>query len=172
MSTLRQSEVSLASLALAPANGHTPEQSAAAVAAANTRTVTGVLTSRPTSRDIKIDGFSMGLNGVELIQARACSPIRACLQSALSLHDVTCAFCFSSGVLLVCDCASRRHRCTAESCSKGGLALMQDCSIELTIGRRYGLLGSNGSGKSNFLQCLAAREACSPPCLSLYLHCN
>ena len=35
----------------------------------------------------------------------------------------------------------------------------QDCSIELTIGRRYGLLGSNGSGKSNFLQCLAAREA-------------
>ena len=65
---LRQSEVSLASLALAPANGHS-EQSAAAVAAANTRTVTGVLTSRPTSRDIKIDGFSMGLNGVELIQA-------------------------------------------------------------------------------------------------------
>lgn len=32
------------------------------------RTVTGVLTSRPTSKDIKIDGFSMGINGVELIQ--------------------------------------------------------------------------------------------------------
>jgi hypothetical protein len=32
------------------------------------RTVTGVLTSRPTSRDIKIDGFSMTLNGVNLIQ--------------------------------------------------------------------------------------------------------
>lgn len=46
---------------------------------------------------------------------------------------------------------------------------MQDCSIELTIGRRYGLLGSNGSGKSNFLQCLAAREACSPPCLCFVL---
>ena len=65
------------------------------------RAVTGVLTSRPTSRDIKIDGFSMGLNGVELIQ---------------------------------------------------------DCSIELTIGRRYGLIGTNGSGKTNFLQCLANRE--------------
>lgn len=65
------------------------------------RAVTGVLTSRPTSRDIKIDGFSMGLNGVELIQ---------------------------------------------------------DCSIELTIGRRYGLIGANGSGKTNFLQCLANRE--------------
>ncbi len=32
------------------------------------RAVTGVLTSRPTSRDIKIDGFSMSLNGIELIQ--------------------------------------------------------------------------------------------------------
>lgn len=69
------------------------------------RTVTGVLTSRPTSRDIKIDGFSMGLNGNELIQ---------------------------------------------------------DCSIELTIGRRYGLIGANGSGKTNFLQCLAAREVSTP----------
>ncbi|KAK9825404.1 hypothetical protein WJX81_001288 [Elliptochloris bilobata] len=103
------SEVSLASLAIAPINGHA--ESAAAMAAANTRTVTGVLTSRPTSRDIKIDGFSMGLNGVELIQ---------------------------------------------------------DCSIELTIGRRYGLLGSNGSGKSNFLQCLAAREVPIPEHMDLY----
>lgn len=63
--------------------------------------MTGVLASRPTSRDIKIAGFSMGLNGQELIQ---------------------------------------------------------DCTIELTIGRRYGLIGANGSGKTNFLQCLAARE--------------
>lgn len=67
-SVLRQSAVSLASLEIgASTNGHAD---AAAMAAAHTRTVTGVLTSRPTSRDIKIDGFSMGLNGVELIQAR------------------------------------------------------------------------------------------------------
>lgn len=39
-----------------------------------------------------------------------------------------------------------------------GAELIQDCTIELTIGRRYGLLGQNGSGKSNFLKCLAARE--------------
>ena len=39
-----------------------------------------------------------------------------------------------------------------------GAELIQDCSIELTIGRRYGLLGQNGCGKSNFLKCLAARE--------------
>ncbi|GAQ87542.1 abc transporter [Klebsormidium nitens] len=75
------------------------------------RTVTGVLSSRPTSRDIKIDGFSMGLNGQELIQ---------------------------------------------------------DCTIELTIGRRYGLIGANGSGKTNFLQCLAAREVPIPDHMDLY----
>ena len=50
------------------------------------RTVTGVLTSRPTSRDIKIDSFSLGLNGQQLVQdcsieltigrRRACCPRR------------------------------------------------------------------------------------------------
>ena len=59
------------------------------------RTVTGVLASRPTSRDIKIINFSMGMNGRELVQ---------------------------------------------------------DCTIEVTIGRRYGLLGQNGCGKTNFLE--------------------
>eukprot|EP00195_Chlamydomonas_chlamydogama_P005675 CAMPEP_0202901122 /NCGR_PEP_ID=MMETSP1392-20130828/13384_1 /ASSEMBLY_ACC=CAM_ASM_000868 /TAXON_ID=225041 /ORGANISM="Chlamydomonas chlamydogama, Strain SAG 11-48b" /LENGTH=610 /DNA_ID=CAMNT_0049587629 /DNA_START=273 /DNA_END=2105 /DNA_ORIENTATION=- len=75
------------------------------------RTVTGVLASRPTSRDIKIQSFSLGLNGVELIQ---------------------------------------------------------DCSIELTIGRRYGLIGQNGSGKSNFLKAIAAREVPIPSHMDIY----
>jgi ATP-binding cassette subfamily F protein 2 len=35
----------------------------------------------------------------------------------------------------------------------------KDCDIEITIGRRYGLLGQNGCGKTNFLECLANREA-------------
>ena len=75
------------------------------------RTVTGVRTSKPDARDIKIEHFSMNLNGVDLIQ---------------------------------------------------------DCSIELTIGRRYGLIGLNGSGKTNFLQCLAAREVDIPEHMDLY----
>ena len=39
-----------------------------------------------------------------------------------------------------------------------GAELISDCAIELTIGRRYGLIGQNGSGKTNFLKCLANRE--------------
>lgn len=42
-----------------------------------------------------------------------------------------------------------------------GHELIQDCSIELTVGRRYGLIGQNGSGKTNFLCCLANREVSS-----------
>ncbi|KAF6251500.1 flagellar associated protein [Scenedesmus sp. NREL 46B-D3] len=75
------------------------------------RTVTGVLASRPTARDIKIEAFSLGICGNELIQ---------------------------------------------------------DCSIELTIGRRYGLIGQNGCGKSLFLQALANREVPIPDHLDIY----
>eukprot|EP01116_Phalansterium_solitarium_P000001 TRINITY_DN0_c0_g1_i1.p1 TRINITY_DN0_c0_g1~~TRINITY_DN0_c0_g1_i1.p1 ORF type:complete len:590 (-),score=278.29 TRINITY_DN0_c0_g1_i1:433-2202(-) len=82
---------------------------------AASRSVTGVLSSRPTSRDIKIDGFSLGLGGAELIK---------------------------------------------------------DCSIELTIGRRYGLIGQNGCGKTNFLECLANREVPIPDHMDLYHLCT
>ncbi len=71
-----------------------------------------------------------------------------------------------------------------------GTELISDCSIELTIGRRYGLLGQNGvcpasslcchrswhvklavlagCGKTNFLQCLANREVPIPDHMDLY----
>eukprot|EP00218_Dolichomastix_sp_CCMP3274_P013147 CAMPEP_0170144196 /NCGR_PEP_ID=MMETSP0033_2-20121228/13349_1 /TAXON_ID=195969 /ORGANISM="Dolichomastix tenuilepis, Strain CCMP3274" /LENGTH=636 /DNA_ID=CAMNT_0010380681 /DNA_START=124 /DNA_END=2034 /DNA_ORIENTATION=- len=81
------------------------------LAASRARICTGVLVSRPTSRDIKIDNFSMGLKGNELVM---------------------------------------------------------DCSIELTIGRRYGLVGQNGCGKTNFLDALANREVPIPEHMDLY----
>jgi ATPase subunit of ABC transporter with duplicated ATPase domains len=34
----------------------------------------------------------------------------------------------------------------------GGNEVIEDCSIELNIGRRYGLIGQNGCGKTSFLQ--------------------
>lgn len=69
------------------------------------RTSTGVLTSQPLSRDIKIESFSLRFHGRELIS---------------------------------------------------------NTDIDLNFGRRYGLIGANGSGKSTFLECLAAREVPIP----------
>jgi len=54
------------------------------------------------------------------------------------------------------------------SLSSYGRELIKDTSIELTIGRRYGLIGSNGSGKSTFLKCLAAREVPIPNHIDIF----
>mmetsp|Transcript_5044 Transcript_5044/g.10677 ORF Transcript_5044/g.10677 Transcript_5044/m.10677 type:complete len:635 (-) Transcript_5044:84-1988(-) len=47
--------------------------------------------------------------------------------------------------------------------------LVEDASIELNFGRRYGLIGQNGCGKSTLLQVLAARELPIPEFLDIYL---
>jgi ATP-binding cassette subfamily F protein 2 len=39
-----------------------------------------------------------------------------------------------------------------------GRVLIDNATIELNFGRRYGLIGSNGSGKSTFLESLAGRD--------------
>ena len=75
------------------------------------RTVTGVLASRATALDVRIEQFSMQVNGQELIL---------------------------------------------------------DCTIELNSGRRYGLLGMNGCGKSNLLAALANREVPVPVHIDVY----
>lgn len=50
-----------------------------------------------------------------------------------------------------------------------GNELIMDTDLELTIGRRYGLLGTNGSGKSEFLKCIANREVPIPDWVDLFL---
>lgn len=50
-----------------------------------------------------------------------------------------------------------------------GKKLIENTSIELTFGRRYGLIGSNGSGKSTFLKALAAREVPIPSHIDIFL---
>eukprot|EP00736_Rhodelphis_marinus_P007888 Rmarinus@m.23668 len=49
-----------------------------------------------------------------------------------------------------------------------GKLLIEDTQIELTIGRRYGLLGANGCGKSTFLQALAYREVPIPEHIDIF----
>jgi len=55
------------------------------------------------------------------------------------------------------------------SLAVGGNALVNDCAIELTQGCRYGLIGDNGSGKSNVLAAIATRELPLPPHVDVFL---
>jgi len=50
-----------------------------------------------------------------------------------------------------------------------GKILISDADLEFNMGRRYGLIGANGSGKTNLLECLAAREVPIPPFVDTYL---
>eukprot|EP01132_Coremiostelium_polycephalum_P002206 gene2206-2720_t len=49
-----------------------------------------------------------------------------------------------------------------------GKELLSDTYVEINFGRRYGLLGSNGCGKSTFLQCLAVRELPIPQHIDIF----
>ena len=50
-----------------------------------------------------------------------------------------------------------------------GKVLIQDSQLELNYGRRYGLLGENGCGKSTFLKSLATKEYPIPEHIDVYL---
>lgn len=50
-----------------------------------------------------------------------------------------------------------------------GKVLIQDSTLELNYGRRYGLLGENGCGKSTLLKSIAAREFPIPEIIDIYL---
>jgi ATP-binding cassette subfamily F protein 2 len=53
---------------------------------------------------------------------------------------------------------SRDIKVGSFSLSLYGRMLVEDTSLELNAGQRYGLLGRNGCGKSSLLQCIANRE--------------
>ena len=49
-----------------------------------------------------------------------------------------------------------------------GFELLQDTTLELNCGRRYGLIGLNGSGKSALLATLGNREVPIPEHIDIY----
>lgn len=50
-----------------------------------------------------------------------------------------------------------------------GRVLLSETDLELTFGRRYGLLGENGCGKSTMLKAIAEREYPIPDHVDIYL---
>ena len=71
--------------------------------------------------------------------------------------------------LLLSEKRSRDVKIGAFSLSLYGHVLVEDTTVELTYGARYGLVGRNGCGKSTLLQCLANREVPIPDHIDTYL---
>lgn len=65
--------------------------------------------------------------------------------------------------------SSRDVKVTSVSLVFHGKVLVQDTTLELNYGRRYGLLGENGCGKSTILKSIAAREYPIPEHIDIYL---
>ncbi|ANB13041.1 ATP-binding cassette family ATPase ARB1 [Sugiyamaella lignohabitans] len=64
---------------------------------------------------------------------------------------------------------SRDLKIDAVSLVFHGKVLLADSVLELNYGRRYGLLGENGCGKSTFLKSIFAREYPVPESIDIYL---
>ena len=65
--------------------------------------------------------------------------------------------------------SSKDVKITSTSLVFHGRVLVTDSTLELTFGRRYGLLGENGCGKSTLLKAIAAREYPIPEHVDIYL---
>ncbi|KAJ7442531.1 P-loop containing nucleoside triphosphate hydrolase protein [Mycena galericulata] len=74
----------------------------------------------------------------------------------------------ASGVL-VSDVKARDIKIDSYTLSFHGRLLIEGAEIALNYGQRYGLLGENGSGKSTFLQSIAARDIDIPQHIDIYL---
>eukprot|EP00961_Rhodomonas_salina_P012548 168987-Rhodomonas_salina.2 len=64
---------------------------------------------------------------------------------------------------------SRDIKIGAFSLEVYGKTLVEDTTIELNYGRRYGLLGLNGAGKTTFLRALAARMVPIPEHMDIFM---
>ncbi|KAF8472112.1 P-loop containing nucleoside triphosphate hydrolase protein [Kalaharituber pfeilii] len=65
--------------------------------------------------------------------------------------------------------SSRDVKVSSVSLVFHGKVLIQDTTLELNYGRRYGLLGENGCGKSTLLKSIAKREFPIPEHIDIYL---
>ena len=65
--------------------------------------------------------------------------------------------------------SSRDVKVTSASLVFHGKVLITDSTLELNFGRRYGLLGENGCGKSTILKSIATREYPIPEHIDIYL---
>lgn len=70
--------------------------------------------------------------------------------------------------ILTSQALSRDIKFEQFSLSCYGRELITPTNLELNYGRRYGLVGANGSGKTTMMKALAARELAIPPHIDIY----
>ena len=85
-----------------------------------------------------------------------------------SAADAALAAARNSTGVLASHPLSRDLKILSFSLSLHGKRLVEDTTLELSYGNRYGLLGSNGAGKSTFLTCLASRELPIPDHIDIF----
>jgi len=71
--------------------------------------------------------------------------------------------------VLGCHAQSRDVHINNMSILFHGAELLMDCKLELNVGRRYGLIGLNGCGKSSLLAALARKEVPIPDHIDSFL---
>ncbi|KAL7747447.1 ABC transporter ATP-binding protein arb1 [Sorochytrium milnesiophthora] len=101
--------------------------------------------STSSSANTSVNSLANQLAGVEIQTQRSCTGV---LTSHVDSRDI---------------------RIESFTMNFHGVPLIQDSTIELNYGRRYGLIGENGSGKSTFLKALAARDVEFPRHIDVYL---
>lgn len=104
------------------------------------------------------NGTSNGVNVAEIMKMSA-APDKATVELL--------AACSSTGVLSSHP-ESRDIQITNVSITHHGANLLEDTIIELNYGRRYGLIGFNGCGKSTMLTLLGARELPIPDHVDIF----
>lgn len=88
--------------------------------------------------------------------------------TAASAEALAAANCSVTGQL-ASQAQARDIKFVNFSLSAYGTNLIQDTTLELNYGRRYGLIGRNGSGKSTFLNMIGHRELAIPKHIDIYM---
>jgi len=123
---------------------------------------------KPTTNDVEENGVSNGTNGEIADKLGSVNGSKENSSEKTTYEEELCARLESEARL-----ASEARACTGVlgihpmskdikmdnfSVTFHGAELIQDSKVELSCGRKYGLIGVNGSGKSSFLAVLGNRE--------------
>ncbi|KAM5459546.1 ABC transporter ATP-binding protein arb1 [Microsporum canis] len=132
------------------------------------KTATSRLSSKANSKNVST---ASSVNGDDEIEEQG-GTSAAKMSDVKKLTEQTDKFGLSDRVttgVLASVPSSRDVKMSSISLVFHGRVLITDSTLELTYGKRYGLLGENGCGKSTLLKAIAAREFPIPEHIDIYL---